>query len=100
VAEWLNDPYVNNIVPVWEYPPNNVACSGNPLLEVGDPQGNGPDFASFPTVPVRLNGYTYHLQDVVMLPWFAGEVPSSAQNGWYDFPATTQIRTPFVPCTP
>jgi len=33
-----------------------------------------------------------------MLPWFTGARPSIAQNGWYDFPDTTQIRTPFVPC--
>jgi hypothetical protein len=100
MGEWLNDPYVNNIVPVWEYPPLNVTCSDNSYLEVGDPQGNGPQFFAFPTVPVYLNGYTYHLQDLVMLPWFAGEAPSSAQNGWYDFPATNQISTPFTSCGP
>ena len=100
VGEWLNDPYVNNETPMWAYPPFNTECAFNPFLEVGDPQGNGPNYDLFPTVPVRLNGYTYHLQDLVMLPWFAGEKPSSAQNGWYDFPATNQIRTPFTPCGP
>ena len=100
LGEWLNDPYVNNIVPEWAYPPLNTECASNPYLEVGDPQGNGPQFADFPTVPIPLNGYTYHLQDLVMLPWFTGEVPSSAQNGWYDFPDTHQITKPFVACTP
>ncbi|MFN8058575.1 MAG: hypothetical protein U0Q12_05370 [Vicinamibacterales bacterium] len=100
LGEWLNDPYVNNIVPLWAFPPSNTVCGDNPFLEVGDPQGNGPEFFLFPTVPVPLNGFVYHLQDLVMLPWFAGEVPSSAQNGWYDFPDTTQIKTPFVPCKP
>jgi hypothetical protein len=38
------------------------------------------------------------LQDLVMLPWFTGEVPSTAQNGWYDFPATNQITTPRTVC--
>lgn len=99
IGEWLNDPYVNNIVPLWNFP-NINECGFNPYLEVGDPQGNGPNYFTFPTVPTRLNGYTYHLQDLVMLPWFAGETPSSAQNGWYDFPATTQIHAPFVPCAP
>ena len=33
-----------------------------------------------------------------MLPWFADEVPSSAENGWYDFPATTDIQTPAYYC--
>jgi hypothetical protein len=98
IGEWLNDPYVNNIVPLWNFP-NIALCGDNPYLEVGDPQGNGPNVASFPTVPIQLNGYTYHLQDLVMLPWFAGEAPSTAQNGWYDFPSTTQITSPFVPCS-
>lgn len=100
LGEWLNDPYVNNIVPDWTYPPLNTECSFNPYPEVGDPQGNGPQFFDFPTVPIPLNGYTYHLQNLVMLPWFTGEVPSSAQSGWYDFPDTKEITKPFVPCTP
>lgn len=103
LGELLNDPYVNNIVPTWMYPPPTdprTVCSFNPFLEVGDPQGNGPTFDDFPTVPIDLNGYTYHLQDLVMLPWFTGENPSSAQNGWYDFPDTTQITAPFVACSP
>jgi hypothetical protein len=99
VGEWLNDPYVNNAAPMWNFP-NDTTCGDNPFLEVGDPQGNGPNYASFPVVPVKLNGYVYHLQDLVMLPWFAGETPSSAQNGWYDFPATNEIHAPFVPCSP
>lgn len=101
LGEWLNDPFVNNVVPVWMYPPAsdpNTSCSDNNLLEVGDPQGNGATYADFPTVVIPLNGYAYHLQDLVMLPWFAGEKPSSAENGWYDFPATTQIHTPAVIC--
>jgi hypothetical protein len=100
-GEWLNDPFVNNMVPTWMYPPPTdprTICSGNPFLEVGDPQGNGPTFDDFPTVPIVLDGVTYHLQDLVMLPWFADEVPSSAENGWYDFPATNQIRVPAVYC--
>jgi hypothetical protein len=101
VGEWLNDPYVNNIVPDWMYPPIGdplSECSFNPFLEVGDPQGNGPTFREFPTVPITLNGFQYHFQDLVMLPWFADEVPSSAFKGWYDFPATTQITAPAQYC--
>jgi hypothetical protein len=103
LAELLNDPYVNNVVPLWKYPPDSdprSTCAQNPFLEVGDPEGNGATFDDFPTVPIPLNGYTYHLQDLVMLPWFTGEKPSSALNGWYDFPDTTLIKVPFVPCSP
>jgi hypothetical protein len=101
LGEWLNDPYVNNVVPLWKYPPptdERSKCAFNPFLEVGDPQGNGATFDDFPTVVVPLNGFNYHFQDLVMLPWFTGEKPSSAQNGWYDFPGTNQISEPFVPC--
>ncbi len=100
-GELFNDPFINNIVPDWRYPPESdprAVCSGNPFLEVGDPQGNGPTFDDFPTVVIPLNGFPYHLQDLVMLPWFADEVPSSAENGWYDFPATTDITAPAVYC--
>jgi hypothetical protein len=99
--EWFNDPFINNVVPDWRYPPESdprAVCSGNPSLEVGDPEGNGPTFDDFPTVVVPLDGVNYHLQDLVMLPWFADEARSSAENGWYDFPATTYITAPAVYC--
>ena len=101
IAEWLNDPFVNNVVPDWFYPPSTdsrTVCSGNPFLEVGDPQGNGPTFDDFPTVVVPLHGYHYHLQQLVMLPWFADEKPSSAQNGWYTFPYPAGLTVPAVYC--
>jgi hypothetical protein len=100
-GEVFNDPFINNVVPDWRYPPESdpaAVCSFNPFLEVGDPQGNGPTFADFPTVVISVDSVDYHLQDLVMLPWFADEVPSSAKNGWYDFPATTDIHAPAVYC--
>jgi hypothetical protein len=100
-GEWLNDPFINNIVPTWEYPPPTdprATCSDNPLLEVGDPQGNGPTFDDFPTIVVPANGTSYHLQQLVMLPWFADEQPSSAENGWYTFPDPDSIKVPAVYC--
>ncbi len=99
VAEWVDDPYIDNHTPQWAFPPKNEVCFGEGL-EVGDPIGNGPDFALFPTIPVRLNGYTYHLQNLSTLQWFSREVPSSAFKGIYSFPDTTQITTPSAPCPP
>jgi hypothetical protein len=98
VAEWLDDPFVNNEAPLWAFPPFNTTCGDIPFVEVGDPQGNGPDFDLFPTVPVQLNGYEYHLQDIALLQWFTRETPSSAYRGWYDFPDTTQLTSPSVEC--
>jgi len=101
LSEWLNDPFINNIVPLWMYPPPNdprTVCGDNPFLEVGDPQGNGPTFDDFPTIVVRIDGVDYHLQQIALLQWFTGEVPSSAFGGWYTFPDPTSITQPFVPC--
>jgi hypothetical protein len=97
----MNDPFVNNIVPTWFYPPISdpkSKCSGNPFLEVGDPQGNGATFADFPTAEVKLGGYTYHLQQVVLWQWFADEVPSSAFGGWYTFPLPDFLKEPAKYC--
>jgi hypothetical protein len=99
--EWINDPFVNNVVPVWMYPPASdpsTICSGNNLLEVGDPQGNGPTFADFPTIVVPVRGVPYHLQQLVLWQWFTDEVPSSAENGWYTFPDPTSLTAPAVYC--
>ena len=98
VAEWLDDPFINNEAPLWAFPPYNTSCGDNPFVEVGDPQGNGPDYDQFPTVEVTSKGFTYHLQDIALLQWFTREVPSSARNGWYDFPATNQLTSPSVDC--
>jgi hypothetical protein len=101
LSEWANDPFVNNIVPTWAYPPASdprSVCAGNPFLETGDPQGNGPTYDDFPTVPVTLAGVTYHLQQLVMLPWFADEVPSSAFAGAYSFPVLNSVTQPAVYC--
>jgi hypothetical protein len=101
LSEWANDPFVNNIVPTWAYPPASdprAVCSGNPFLETGDPQGNGPTYNDFPTVLVTLAGVTYHLQQLVMLPWFVDEVPSSAFAGAYSFPVLNSITQPAVYC--
>jgi|GEM_PF-1046648 len=101
LAEWLNDPFVNNATPDWRYPPESdpsAVCSGNASLEVGDPQGNGPTFADFPTLGVRLDGVTYHLQQLVLWQWFTDQVPSSAFGGWYSFPTPSLLTAPAVYC--
>lgn len=101
LLEWMNDPFVNNIVPTWAYPPASdprSTCSGNPFLEVGDPPGNGATFNDFPTTVVTLGGVNYHLQQLVMWQWFADEFPSSAYGGWYSFPDVNAIKVPAVYC--
>ena len=101
LGEWLNDPFINNVTPDWYYPPPRdpaAVCSGNPSLEVGDPQGNGPTYADFPTAVVTLHGVNYHLQQLVLWQWFADQKPSSAYGGWYTFPIPTDLKIPAVYC--
>ena len=101
LMEWMNDPFISNVVPTWMYPPASdprSLCSGNPFLEVGDPQGNGPTYDDFPTAAVTLHGVTYHLQQLVLWQWFAGEAPSSAFGGWYTFPIPSSLSKPAAYC--
>jgi hypothetical protein len=101
LAEWTNDPFTNNIVPTWAYPPAsdpNAGCSFNPFLEVGDPQGNGATYVDFPTIEVLIGHVTYHLQQLVLWQWFADQVPSSAFGGWYTFPNPASLTVPAVYC--
>jgi hypothetical protein len=101
LAEWMNDPFTNNATPDWVYPPPTdpaAVCSQNPLLEVGDPQGNGPTYTDFPAFESKIDGVTYHLQQLVLWQWFTDEVPSSAFGGWYTFPIPSSLRVPAVYC--
>ena len=101
LLEWMNDPFVNNQTPDWFYPPPTdpaTVCSQNPFLEVGDPQGNGPTFTDFPAFESRIQGVTYHLQQLVLWQWFADQVPSSAFGGWYTFPMPDSLKVPAVYC--
>lgn len=101
LAEWTNDPFTNNVVPTWNYPPPsdpNASCSGNNLLEVGDPQGNGATYVDFPAANIPIAGVTYHLQQLVLWEWFTDQVPSGAYGGWYTFPIPSALTVPAVYC--
>jgi len=93
IAETMNDPFVNNIVPSYQIPGTPAATCQN-VLEVGDVIENlAPDY----TV-VTLHGTTYHPQTLGLLQWFEGEMPSDAINGDYSFPDATKLTTPFTAC--
>ncbi|MDQ2905148.1 MAG: hypothetical protein ABI456_15295 [Ktedonobacteraceae bacterium] len=74
VAEWLNDPFVNNIVPNWTTG-NDYGCNND--LEVGDPLV-GTNFT--------VNGYS--LQDEVLLPWFSRVTSPGTYQARYSFLGT------------
>jgi hypothetical protein len=76
LAEWADDPFVNNATPPWGHTGQVSGCS--PLLEVGDPL----TFTLLGTVK-GADGFTYHLQETAFFSWFFGEVPSLGIAGWY-----------------
>lgn len=91
ISEWMNDPFVNNSTPFWNFPAG-TNCQGN--LETGDPIEVLPD----PTYPVTLNGFTYHPQTEALFQWFARVTPSDAINGAYSFPDTSKLTSPSKAC--
>ncbi|HET8603970.1 MAG TPA: hypothetical protein VFM09_08590 [Marmoricola sp.] len=76
IAEWGDDPFVNNTVNPWLTPTApQYGCTG--ILETGDPvvgigftmPGNKYDTGKY------ADGY-YHPEDEVFLPWFSREAPN------------------------
>jgi hypothetical protein len=78
IAEWLNDPFVDNTVPYWQDPGTPNLCEQD-YLEVGDPLENLNYFTA------TSAGFAYSLPDVAFLPWFERVSPSTSVNGWYTF---------------
>ena len=93
IMEWMDDPFITNVVPPWQIPDGSGSC-GDRLLEVGDPIEVLPD----PSYPVLFDGYTYHPQNIALLPWFSREKPSKAIDGAYSFPNESLLTSPSQPC--
>ncbi len=79
LGEWILDPFVDNIAP------SLCAARGNSLMENGDPLENNPAFGTF---PYTVNGFTYHPQDLVTMPYF-GAPTSTSVNGFFTFQGET-----------
>jgi hypothetical protein len=77
VQEWLDDPFVNNIVNPWLTPTApQYGCTS--FLETGDP------VVGFGFI-IRTNNREYHPEDEVHFSWFARESPSRAAKGYYTY---------------
>lgn len=77
VQEWMDDPFVNNVVNPWLTPTApQYGCTA--FLETGDP------VVGFGFI-VHLNGRDYHPEDEVHFSWFARESPSRAARGYYTY---------------
>jgi len=84
IAEWLNDPFNDNVVPKWISPVTGKCDSDK--LEVADP---------LVTHLFRLGGY--QLQDVAFLSWFSQDAPSNGIGGAYDLRGV--LTTPATICS-
>ena len=75
VAEWMDDPFGNNLTPAWGHTGQVPGCQNN--LEDGDPLSG----TEAPRIVMR-NGFTYHLQELAFFSWFFNS-RSIGVNGWF-----------------
>jgi hypothetical protein len=100
ISESFNDPFVDNIVPSWQFPgqpTGSTVCQNN--LETGDPVEVLPTATVL--IPVRegKNVFPYHPQNEALLQWFEmGPTPSNAVDGAFSYPDTTVLTRSAVPC--
>ncbi len=99
MAETFNDPFVNNATPWWLSVDPYLGfanCQNN--LEVGDVVEVLDSLNPIFTIPGK--GFTYHPQNMALLPWFAFESPSPANLGEYSFPDETTMSLSPGPLLP
>ena len=99
ISETFNDPFINNIVPTWQFPgqpANSTVCKNT--LETGDPI----EVLSTATIPLTLNEgkdiFTFHPQNEALLQWFEMGPSSNAIDGAFSFPLETILTQSAVPC--
>jgi hypothetical protein len=98
-AESLNDPFLSNATPVWQFPgqpATSTDCQGN--LETGDPI----EVLANATVPITLTvagkPFTFHPQTEALLQWFEMGPTSNAVDGAYSYPNEAALTASAVPC--
>ena len=88
ISEAFNDPFLNNLVPAWQFPGQSGTCQND--LETGDPV----EVLSNSVFPVHVSGVTYHPQTEALLQWFEQKSPSSAISGAFSYPNTKALTKP------
>jgi hypothetical protein len=106
ISESFNDPFLNNITPVWQFPGEPGVCQGN--LETGDPV----EVTADPAFPVELkvprppgtkggddgSKFIFHPQTEALLQWFTQTAPSDAFQGAFSYPGVNVLTGPALPC--
>jgi hypothetical protein len=83
LAEWMNDPFGNDVLPFpWDVAGAPPCNQQNEVLEVGDP------LFDRVSVPYLSPGFTYHIQELAYLSWFLNQSPSLAISGKYSTKGT------------
>lgn len=96
ISEAVDDPFVNNLVPAWQFPGESGTCQND--LEVGDPV----EVLANAVFPVTIGTKTYHPQTEALLQWFEQKSTSNAISGSFSYPNTkalTKSATAFGPLT-
>jgi hypothetical protein len=85
IAEWGDDPFVNNTVEPWltptapQYGCTNVMETGDPVVGIGFAKGSNTfEQGPAPNGTQVADGY-YHPEDEVFMPWFMRLNPSTSQ---------------------
>jgi hypothetical protein len=84
INEWLDDPFINNYSPGWNFLGNSFAqCDSYfyDLLEACDPL----EYTSEATHPLQVGSFTYHVVDSCFLDFYTRSSHSSSVNGQYSF---------------
>jgi hypothetical protein len=86
VAEWADDPFVNNLVEPWltptapQYGCTNILETGDPVVAIGFAMGtNTYDQGPNPNGSQSADGF-YHPEDEVFLPWFMRTAPNTVSE--------------------
>lgn len=98
-GESVDDPFVDNPTPVWQFPgqpANSTECQGN--LEIGDPIEVLPNATAAIEVKQHGSSYIYHPQNLALYQWFEMGTTSSAIDGAYSFPDETVLPISAIPC--
>jgi hypothetical protein len=83
VAEWADDPFINNFVEPWltptapQYGCTNILETGDPVVAIGFAKGTN-TFEQGPTPNgTQVADGFYHPEDEVFLPWFMRTAPNT-----------------------
>lgn len=93
ISEWMNNPFGANVVPAWQPVGASAGCQTN--LETADPVAALPNAAT----QVNIDGFTFHPQTEVLLPWFTRQGAQDSIDGALSFPDESLVTEASRPCT-